>query len=142
MMSPAGERKPSRSFFIPLFTGSLHAPPLRELTITDRLSIIDHREMGRDENAFDQGTQGSAAGVTRPASTRRILSLGKGLLHKVTGLAGRLLGAVGRCVRQVTDHLLESKAVRLLLKLTMIVSAVATVLTGLGYLLCSKRQRS
>jgi len=56
--------------------------------------------------------------------TRRILSLGKGLLHKVT------------------DHLLESKAVRLLLKLTMIVSAVATVLTGLGYLLCSKRQRS
>ena len=33
-------------------------------------------------------------------------------------------------------------AVRLLLKLTMIVSAVATVLTGLGYLLCSKRQRS
>ena len=32
--------------------------------------------------------------------------------------------------------------VRLLLKLTMIVSAVATVLTGLGYLLCSKRQRS
>ena len=51
--------------------------------------------------------------------TRRILSLGKGLLH-----------------------LLESKAVRLLLKLTMIVSAVATVLTGLGYLLCSKRQRS
>ena len=65
--------------------------------------------------------------------TRRILSLGKGLLHKVTGLAGRLLGAVGRCVRQVTDHLL---------KLTMIVSAVATVLTGLGYLLCSKRQRS
>ena len=61
--------------------------------------------------------------------TRRILSLGKGLLHKVTGLAGRLLGAVGRCVR-------------LLLKLTMIVSAVATVLTGLGYLLCSKRQRS
>ena len=28
--------------------------------------------------------------------TRRILSLGKGLLHKVTGLAGRLLGAVGR----------------------------------------------
>ena len=70
--------------------------------------------------------------------TRRILSLGKGLLHKVTGLAGRLLGAVGRCVRQVTDHLLESK----LLKLTMIVSAVATVLTGLGYLLCSKRQRS
>ena len=74
--------------------------------------------------------------------TRRILSLGKGLLHKVTGLAGRLLGAVGRCVRQVTDHLLESKAVRLLLKLTMIVSAVATVLTGLGYLLCSKRQRS
>ena len=74
--------------------------------------------------------------------TRRILSLGKGLLHKVMGLAGRLLGAVGRCVRQVTDHLLESKAVRLLLKLTMIVSAVATVLTGLGYLLCSKRQRS
>ena len=71
--------------------------------------------------------------------TRRILSLGKGLLHKVTGLAGRLLG---RCVRQVTDYLLESKAVRLLLKLTMIVSAVATVLTGLGYLLCSKRQRS
>ena len=71
--------------------------------------------------------------------TRRILSLGKGLLHKVTGLAGRLLGAVGRCVRQVTDHLLESKAVR---QLTMIVSAVATVLTGLGYLLCSKRQRS
>lgn len=64
--------------------------------------------------------------------TRRILSLGKGLLHKVTGLAGRLLGAVGRCVRQVTDHLLESKAVRLLLKLTMIVSAVATVLTGLA----------
>lgn len=60
----------------------------------------------------------------------------------MTGLAGRLLGAVGRCVRQVTDHLLESKAVRLLLKLTMIVSAVATVLTGLGYLLCSKRQRS
>ena len=57
--------------------------------------------------------------------TRRILSLGKGLLHKVTGLAGRLLGAVGRCVRQVTDYLLESKAVRLLLKLTMIVSAVA-----------------
>ena len=136
-MSPAVERKPYRSFFIPLFTGSLHAPPRRELTITDRLSIIDHREMGRDENAFDQGTQGSAAGVTR-----RILSLGKGLLHKVTGLAGRLLGAVGRCVRQVTDHLLESKAVRLLLKLTMIVSAVATVLTGLGYLLCSKRQRS
>lgn len=44
--------------------------------------------------------------------TRRILSLGKGLLHKVTGLAGRLLGAVGRCVRQVTDYLLESKAVR------------------------------
>ena len=39
-------------------------------------------------------------------------------------------------------YLLESKAVRLLLKLTMIVSAVATVLTGLGYLLCSKRQRS
>ena len=116
-MSPAVERKPYRSFFIPLFTGSLHAPPRRELTITDRLSIIDHREMGRDENAFDQGTQGSAAGVTRPAS-------------------------VGRCVRQVTDHLLESKAVRLLLKLTMIVSAVATVLTGLGYLLCSKRQRS
>ena len=38
--------------------------------------------------------------------TRRILSLGKGLLHKVTGLAGRLLGAVGRCVRQVTDYLL------------------------------------
>ena len=74
--------------------------------------------------------------------TRRILSLGKGLLHKVTGLAGRLLGAVGRCGRQVTDYLLESKAVRLLLKLTMIVSAVATVLTGLGYLLCSKRQRS
>lgn len=74
--------------------------------------------------------------------TRRILSLGKGLLHKVTGLAGRLLGAVGCCVRQVTDHLLESKAVRLLLKLTMIVSAVATLLTGLGYLLCSKRQRS
>ena len=73
--------------------------------------------------------------------TRRILSLGKGLLHKVTGLAGRLLGAVGRCV-QVTDYLLESKAVRLLLKLTMIVSAVATLLTGLGYLLCSKRQRS
>ena len=34
------------------------------------------------------------------------------------------------------------EAVRLLLKLTMIVSAVATVLTGLGYLLCSKRQRS
>ena len=33
--------------------------------------------------------------------TRRILSLGKGLLHKVTGLAGRLLGAVGRCVRHV-----------------------------------------
>ena len=60
----------------------------------------------------------------------------------MTGLAGRLLGTVGRCVRQVTDHLLESKAVRLLLKLTMIVSAVATVLTGLGYLLCSKRQRS
>ena len=140
-MSPAGERKPSRSFFIPLFTGSLHAPPRRELTITDRLSIIDHREMGRDENAFDQDTQGSAAGVTLPL-TRRILSLGKGLLHKVTGLAGRLLGAVGRCVRQVTDYLLESKAVRLLLKLTMIVSAVATVLTGLGYLLCSKRQRS
>ena len=111
-MSPAVERKPYRSFFIPLFTGSLHAPPRRELTITDRLSIIDHREMGRDENAFDQGTQGSAVGVTR------------------------------RCVRQVTDYLLESKAVRLLLKLTMIVSAVATVLTGLGYLLCSKRQRS
>ena len=62
--------------------------------------------------------------------TRRILSLGKGLLHKVTGLAGRLLGAVGRCVRQVTDYLLESKAVRLLLKLTMIVSAVATVLSA------------
>ena len=72
--------------------------------------------------------------------TRRILSLGKGLLHKVTGLAGRLLGAVGRCVRQVTD--LCWRARRLLLKLTMIVSAVATVLTGLGYLLCSKRQRS
>lgn len=141
-MSPAGERKPSRSFFIPLFTGSLHALPRRELTITDRLSIIDHREMGRDENAFDQGTQGSAAGVTRPASDTGTLSLGKRLLHKVTGLAGRLLGAVGRCVRQVTDYLLESKAVRLLLKLTMIVSAVATVLTGLGYLLCSKRQRS
>ena len=98
--------------------------------------------MGRDENAFDQGTQGSAAGVTRPAFDTGTLSLGKGLLHKVTGLAGRLLGAVGRCVRQVTDYLLESKAVRLLLKLTMIVSAVATVLTGLGYLLCSKRQRS
>ena len=49
--------------------------------------------------------------------TRRTLSLGKGLLHKVTGLAGRLLGAVGRCVRQVTDYLLESKAVRLLLEL-------------------------
>ena len=30
----------------------------------------------------------------------------------------------------------------MLLKLTMIVSAVATVLKGLGYLLCSKRQRS
>ena len=72
--------------------------------------------------------------------TRRTLSLGKGLLHKVTGLAGRLLGAVGRCVRQVTDYLLESKAVRL--EIAMIVSAVATVLTGLGYLLCSKRQRS
>ena len=33
-------------------------------------------------------------------------------------------------------------AVRLLLEIAMIVSAVATVLTGLGYLLCSKRQRS
>ena len=31
---------------------------------------------------------------------------------------------------------------RLLLEIAMIVSAVATVLTGLGYLLCSKRQRS
>ncbi len=60
----------------------------------------------------------------------------------MTGLAGRLLGAVGRCVRQVTDYLLESKAVRLLLEIAMIVSAAATVLTGLGYLLCSKRQRS
>ena len=33
-------------------------------------------------------------------------------------------------------------AVRLLLEIAMIVSAAATVLTGLGYLLCSKRQRS
>ena len=74
--------------------------------------------------------------------TRHALSLGKGLLHKVTGLAGWILVAAGRCIRQVTDYLLESKAVRLLLKLAMIVSAVATVLTGLGYLLCSKRQRS
>ena len=74
--------------------------------------------------------------------TRRSLALGRGLLDKVKGRAGRLVGAVGRGDRQVTDHLLESKAVRLLLKLTMIVSAAATVLMGLGYLLCSKRQRS
>ncbi len=63
--------------------------------------------------------------------TRRILSLGKGLLQG-DGSGGPAIGCCGPRVRQVTDHLLESKAVRLLLKLTMIVSAVATVLTGLA----------
>lgn len=74
--------------------------------------------------------------------TRRILSLGKGLLHKVTGLAGRLLGAVGRCVRQVTDHLLESKAVRAAAGDRHDRLRCGHGADGTGYLLCSKRQRS